>query len=140
MIGNKRKDVEESKRIRKEIGAIPKQCWSNAWAVIEKHQDYKDADYVEGWVVNEGGVMFEHGWIERSGVVIDTTIPTDGLVYFAALRFTGRKGQEEALAIPANGSDQKLPIFFRFGFGGRNSPEYMQAFEDATSYSKTKCL
>ncbi len=38
------------------------------------------------------GFAIEHGWIEKDGMVIDPTLPTDEIVYFPGLRFRGQYG------------------------------------------------
>lgn len=89
--------------------------------------EYNKADYVEGYAVIDGEFCIEHGWVEQDGVVIDPTLPHDDIVYFPGLRFTGGLGISEALRIPKEDWCEELPIFYRFGWGGIESPEFRAA-------------
>ena len=117
----------ESKRVGKLVGAKHKQCYINAMRVIWYVPEYEDADYVEGYAVIDGGFCIEHGWVEHDGVVIDPTLPDDDIAYFPGLRFSGGLGISEALQIPKPGWCEDLPILYRFGWGGIESPEFRSA-------------
>jgi hypothetical protein len=133
---NKNKDVAESKRTRKLVGAKAKQCYLNAFHVIQEVEGYANADYVEGIAVIEGVIEIEHGWVEKDGVVVDPTLPLDDLVYFAGLRFRGQQELAEGLQIPRpSGTTEDFPIFYRFGWGGIESPEFRAALVAANRYS-----
>jgi hypothetical protein len=77
--------------------------------------------------VTVSGLPFEHGWVEKEGMIVDPTLPSKDLVYFPGLRFRGLRGLAEALGIPKPKTTKDLPIFLRFGWGGINSPEFRSA-------------
>lgn len=132
---NKNKDVAESERTRKLIRARAKHCYLNAFRVIQEIEGYADADYVEGIAVIEGVIEIEHGWVERDGVIVDPTLPNDNLVYFAGLRFRGQRELAEGLQIPKpSRTTDDFPIFYRFGWGGIESPEFRAALVAANRY------
>jgi len=121
------KNKEESERVRKLMRAKAKQCYLNAFRVIQSIPEYADADYVEGMAVVGGVLPIEHGWVEMNDEVIDPTLPNDDLAYFAGLRFNGGLGLSKALQIPKPDYCEDLPIFYRFGWGGIDSPEFRAA-------------
>ena len=121
------KDKAESQRVGKLVRAKSKRCYYNAFHVIMEVPEYANADYVEGMAVM-GGLVIEHGWVEKEGVIVDPTLPEREAVYFAGLRFRGGRGLAEALRIPKpDRSRDDLPIFSRFGWGGVDSPEFRAA-------------
>jgi hypothetical protein len=77
----------------------------------------------------------EHGWIEFDGEIIDPTLPTDRIVYFPGLRFDGGQGLSTAFKIPKPKGNHDLPIFYRFGRCGSDSPEFSSAREAESLYS-----
>ena len=122
------KDTVESKRVGKLVRAKHKQCYYNAFHVIQHVPEYANADYVEGMAVILGGLPLEHGWVEKDGVIVDPTWPETNAVYFAGLRFRGGRGLAEALQIPKpDRSWEDFPFFYRFGWGGIDSPEFRAA-------------
>ena len=126
----KKKDVAESVKLSKDkrIGVEPSQCFFNSFSTIEYCKEHRHATYVEGMVVDAGGMMLEHGWVETDTTILDPTLPKDDLVYFPGLRFEGRVGIAKALwSIPKPDGCEDFPIFYRFGWGGRDSPEFMFA-------------
>jgi len=130
------KDIVESQRVRKIVRSKAKQCYANAAKVILALPEYADAEYVEGLAVIEKAVVIEHGWVERDGVIVDPTIPSKPLDYFPGLRFQGQRGLAEALKIPKpERTDEDFPIFFRFGWGGIDSPEFRAALTAAYRYA-----
>ena len=135
------KDVAESKRTGRLVRAKRKQCYLNAFRVIQEVEEYAEADYVEGMAVIQGVMVIEHGWVERDGVVVDPTLPRDNLVYFAGLRFRGQRGIAEAMQIPKPYRTRKdFPIFYRFGWGGIESPEFRAALVAAYRCAGTESL
>jgi hypothetical protein len=129
------KNVEKSKRLRGAIRARAQQCYANAWDAIETQEEYKHATYVEGMAVARG-LVIEHGWVEQDGEIIDPTLPDADVAYFAGLRFKGRDGLDFTWRIPGLiESGKKLPIFYRFGWGGVNSPEFLQAIVEAYRFA-----
>jgi hypothetical protein len=127
-----KKDIAESMRVANVVHAAGQQCYRNAFRVIKKVPEYSKADYVEGIATFDKEGPIEHGWIETKGVVIDPTLPQDEMVYFPGLRFTGRKGLKRAMRIPKPKVTRDLvPIFYRFGWGGRNSPAMLAAWAAA---------
>jgi hypothetical protein len=128
------KDHAESKRVCRAIRAKLTQCWFNARKAIQRLDDYAEASYVEGWVVNEGGSLIEHGWIVSNGKVIDPTLPEAVAAYFPGLEFKGRSGIAEFLKTPRGKIHTKEPFHCGFGWGGKDSPSYQQAFRDALHF------
>ncbi len=124
----KTKDKGESARVGRLVRAMRKQCYRNAFWVIQQVPYYAKADYVEGLAVLGGVLVFEHGWVERDGVIADPTLPKDDLLYFPGLRFSGQWGLAEAMRIPKpKRTREDFPIFYRFGWGGIESPEFRSA-------------
>ncbi len=97
--------------------------------------EYGEADYVEGYAVIGSNFCIEHGWVEHDGIVIDPTLPDDKMAYFPGLRFTGGLGIAEAMQIPKEDWCEDLPIFYRFGWGGIESPEFRAAIVAAHRYA-----
>ena len=122
------KDKNESVRVRRLVRAKPKQCFTNAMRVVWDIPEYEDADYVEGVIVAVGDRVTEHGWVEMNGVIVDPTLPDDELLYYPGLRFRGRRGISEAMRIPKPRDLDDLPIFYRFGEGGGESFEFVEAW------------
>ena len=122
------KDKIESARVRRLIRARRQQCYYNAFRVIFEVPEYDEADYVEGLAVIDGQMVIEHGWIEKNGVIVDPTLAKDGLIYFPGLCFKGQRGLSEAMQIPKpKRTREDFPIFYRFGWGGIDSPEFRAA-------------
>jgi len=133
---NKNKDIAESERTGKLVRARAKQCYRNAFRVIQEVEEYADADYVEGFAGIEGDRCWDYGWVERDGVVVDPTLPNDNLVYFAGLRFRGEREIAEAMQIPKPPDEMDdLPMYHRFGWGGVNSPEFRAALVAAYRFA-----
>ena len=95
--------------------------------------EYERATYIEG--IAHCGFAIEHGWIEFDGEIIDPTRPTDKMIYFPGLRFDGMRGLSTALQIPKPKGNEDLPIFYRFGWGGGDSPDFRAAREAESRYS-----
>lgn len=137
----KLKDVAESQRTAKAIKAQAKQCWFNARKTILCLPEYSEASYIEGWAVCGGsGTAFEHGWIVKEGTNIDPTLPEGDLIYFPGLEFPGRRGINAFLATKEGKKCKRSPFFYAFGWGGRFSPSFQQAFNDATAYQSSRFL
>ena len=85
-------------------------------------------------------MVIEHGWVEKDGVVVDPTLPRDNLVYFAGLRFQGQRELAEAMQTPKPSYTEHLPIFYRFGWGGIESPEFRAALVSANRYAGMESL
>lgn len=122
------KDKIESARVQRLVRANLNQCFLNAVRVIWHVPEYQGADYVEGVIVNHRHVVTEHGWVEFRGVIVDPTLPDDELLYYPGLRFTGRHGISEAMRIPKASDLDDFPILDRFGEGGGDSPEFVEAW------------
>lgn len=61
-------------------------------------------------------------------MIVDPTLPEHELAYFPGLRFKGLRGLSKALRIPKpERTAEDLPIFYRFGWGGIESPEFRSA-------------
>jgi len=131
------KNIEESRRLARHraVRAKAKQCYYNAFRVVTNVPEYADADYVEGIAIVDGGLYLEHGWVERDDDILDPTLPDDEAVYFPGLRFSGQTGIAEGLKIPKpKHTREDLPIFYRFGWGGGDSPEFCKARRDSLAY------
>ena len=130
-----KKNVELSLRLAKDkrIDIRPSQCYHNAVQAILHCPEYERAGYIEG--IAHCGFGMEHGWLELDGHIIDPTLPTDRMVYFPGLRFEGAQGLSTVLKFFKPKGTQDLPIFYRFGFGGHNSPEFRSAREAERRYS-----
>jgi hypothetical protein len=131
---NMQKNKEESARLAKQIRAKKRQCYYNAFSVIFYVKDFAGADYVEGYAVTREGLAIEHGWIEANGEILDPTLPDDDVTYFPGLRWRGERGIAEAMRIPKDTGTSDLPFFYRFGWGGSGSPEFMKAWEQAKNF------
>ena len=135
------KDIVESQRGKKIVRPRVKQCYANAAKVVLALPEYADAEYVEGLAVIEKAVVIEHGWVEKDGVIVDPTLPDKPLDYFPGLRFRGQRGLAEALKIPKpEYTTEDFPIFFRFGWGGIDSPEFRAALTAAYRYAGVEDL
>jgi len=135
------KDVEESRRVQKnkDVRAQPGQCFANAYRTVMFLPKFGDATYVEGFAVTPSGLCMEHAWVERDGRIIDPTLPDDDLVYFGGLRFNGAAELESAmLTIPKRPGCEDLPILYRFGWGGKDSPDMQEAWKEAVAYSNNR--
>jgi hypothetical protein len=118
------------------VRARPQQCYYNAFHVIQQIPEYSDAEYVEGMAVNDHGIAIEHGWVEKDGVIVDPTLPEVELSYFPGLRFKGLRGLSEAFTIPKpKHTKDDFPIFYRFGWGGIESPEFRSALVAAYRFN-----
>jgi len=119
------------------IGAEAKQCYGNSMRAVMHCPEHYNAVYVEGFAVFTNGFSIEHGWVEVDGEIVDPTLPTDNMAYFPGLRFEGAYGLSKAFAIPTDGCCSDLPIFYRFGWGGGESPEFSAARKAAECYAET---
>jgi len=131
------KNYEESHRLSDLIWSDPNLCYHNSFLVLLDISGYQDATYVEGIAVNEAGLMIEHGWIEKDNEVLDPTLPFEQMTYFPGLRFDGLVEISKAMhSIPkSDGTDEDFPIFYRFGWGGKDSEEMCQARKEAREFS-----
>lgn len=136
------KDIEESIRVRRLIGARKKMCFQNAHRVVQELEGYANASYVEGIACMGGGVLvIEHGWVCRpDGIVIDPTLPSHEIQYFPGLEFCGRSGIAQYLATERGSQTNRVPFFYAFGWGGSNSPSYNEAWRQARSYVQKRYL
>jgi hypothetical protein len=87
-------------------------------------------------VNQDTGLVLEHAWLEHACVILDPTLPDARLAYFPGLRFACRDGLAEAAALPGMlECSCGLPIFFRSGPGGHDSPAFRAAREAAVRYA-----
>jgi hypothetical protein len=122
------KDVAASLQLRKRIRAKAKECYWNAFKAIQNVPDYHDATYVEGFAILSAPVfVFEHAWIEKEGTIIDPTLPEDKYTYVAGLRWQGVVEVSRALMAPKSRGSPDLPFFYRYGWGGCDSPTFHAA-------------
>lgn len=131
------KHVEESLRVARhpDVAAQRQQCYANAYRTLLLVPEYGNATYVEGIATYRGGGCIEHGWVEKDGQIVDPTLPEEDMLYFSGLRFEGKYALTKAiLEIPKKDWCEDLPLFYRFGWGGGNSPEFCAAWERAFKY------
>jgi len=123
---------ELSARLAEKVGAKPKGCWLNAWQALQRERELEGGLYVEGWAVTDGdALVIEHGWLEIGGEIVDPSLyDPPARAYFPALRFDRARARAELAA-----NDGELPIAWRFGWGGCESSEYMDARERALEFS-----
>ena len=121
-----------SEKARQHIGTRAQKCYQNAYAALLEMPELADGLYVEGCAICNGDNVIEHGWIELNGRIVDPALCDQGNVsYFAGLRFTQRQVRDAIRTIPKPTFTEDLPIFYRFGGGGCDSPEMMRAFAAA---------
>lgn len=124
----KTKDKNESARVKRLVRSRRKHCYHNAFRVIFEIPEYANAEYVEGLAVIAGKLVIEHGWLEKDGVIVDPTLPHDDLDYFPGLRFQGQQRLAQGMKIPKpRMTKEDFPIFYRFGWGGVDSPDFRGA-------------
>jgi hypothetical protein len=128
------KNVLESVKLHEAVRAKHKQCYINAVRVIWNVPGYKRATYVEGIAVVDG-MCIEHGWVEREAEIFDPTLPDEIMVYFPGLKFAGEKGIAEAMRRPKPEGAEDLPFFCRYGWSGRVSPEFCNAWKQALEFT-----
>jgi hypothetical protein len=125
-----------SKRIAQRSKAGPDDCYHAACYALLDCTELCIGHYVEGYTVDEAGLIVAHGWIELGSKIVDPTSYERTLTYFPALRFSRRRAWEAIVTIPKpEYVREDLPIFFRFGWGGCDSPEMMQAWASARAFS-----
>jgi hypothetical protein len=125
---NDRLNLPLSKRAAKIVNAVPKACWQNAYRALLHVPELASGYYVEGWYVSHGiYIAFEHAWIELDGHIIDPT-PISWKrhhAYFPGLRFTKDDLRREVQTAT------ELPIAWRYGVEGIQSPAYRKAWKQA---------
>lgn len=109
---------EKSRELGREIEAKPKECFNNAFRALAL---LPGSSYIEGYAIFEGGLLIEHGWLEYQGETLDPTMPEGADWYEPGLRYS------QAELLEALAEDPELPIFYRFGWGGRDSPSMREA-------------
>lgn len=107
-------DYAHSVKLAQQIGAIPKQCYSNCFLAVYGRADLAQAVYVEGFAY-AGFFPVEHAWIELEGRIIDPTwallfSETEMLdfAYFGVYRYSQaearkHKGKRRKLDLPTYG-------------------------------------
>ena len=101
------------------------QSFNNAFKALGR---LPGAVYVEGYALSGSPLkQVEHGWVEYEGQIIDPTFPKGVARYEPGLRFTGKELHEAMDTISKNLHTADLPIFYRLGWGGSESPEMMLA-------------
>lgn len=142
-------DLEYSRRVAEEIGALPKQCWGNATLALltmgQLQQDW--ARYVEGsavWQIGEKrtSLPLEHGWLELpDGRIVDPTVVVTvgeekepAIRYFPAIRYDYAEvrwyaDREAELPLVDYGSPDKPEPH---DLGRRwSTPAYITAYQEA---------
>ncbi len=88
-----------------------------------------DTEYVEGWIVSDGGLA-AHGWCETQTAIVDPLLADRaGKVYFAGARYQS----EQALGLALG---QELPITTRPGRIGMGQDAYWAARQAAQAVSR----
>lgn len=120
-------DWELSGKIAKRIDVVPNGCWRNS--MLAQYKLF-GSFYVEGWAVAAPFFMvYEHGWLEHAGKIIDVTWEEEKQrpsAYFAGVYYTREEAQLR--------QRQKR----RFPFAGHlpKAPEsYQLAYIEAMLYS-----
>jgi hypothetical protein len=120
-----------SKRAAKIIQSKPKECWKNAFFSLLEVPELARGQYVEGWIVPITiPIAIEHAWIELDGQIIDPT-PKSWITQFAY--FPGLRLSKDEL-MHAVADDGRLPIAWRYGWGGMEHPGYSEAYKHALSF------
>src|SRR4051812_49088767 len=99
---------------------------------------YAGASYVEGWAVFDDVLPIEHGWVRRGDAVIDPTRPDKRAVYFPGLEVSGRQGIAAFLKAPEGRRCRRSPFFHAFGWGGKDCPNFVAAWEGAVAYVRER--
>lgn len=102
-----------------------------------RYKDHAGASYIEGWAVCDSGMLIEHGWLVRDGVLLDPTLPTGVDAYFPGLEFRGRQEIKDFYATPRGKKCRTSPLFYAYGWGGRFSPTMRKAQFDAMAFVTT---
>jgi hypothetical protein len=131
------KDLEESLRVARSVRAEPKRCWLNARKIVLKLDDYAGASYVEGFAITHDGLVIEHGWVVRDGLIVEPTLPEEVLAYFPGLEFRGRAEIGAFLASRVGRTHERAPFFHAFGFAGQKSPSYSRAMIEAYEHLRS---
>ena len=122
----------------KRVGAKKRQCYRNAFNVVTYCPEFANATYVEGIVVPvKQPFLIEHGWLEIENQIVDPTLKDAHWKYFPGLRFEGQAGLAKGLRLPKSDGDD-LPLFYRFGFGGRYSEEFRLARQLAMKFQEAQ--
>ena len=133
-----KKNVELSLVLSKDkrIKAKPKQCWYNCFKTLMYCREYEyDAVYVEGIFVDSVYCFeTEHGWLEIDGQIVDPTLPMYDGVYFPGLRYKGMPELSTAMREASERKSSGVPIFYAFGRGGHDSPEFRSSREASMAF------
>jgi hypothetical protein len=125
-----------SKRVAQRSKVGQEQCYHAACYALLDRSELSVGHYVEGYTVDEAGLIRGHGWVELGNRIVDPTSYERELAYFSGLRFSRSQAWEAVTTIPKpEYVREDLPIFYRFGWGGCDSPEMMQAWASARAFS-----
>ena len=104
-----------SAKVAEELGAVPKECYKNGVLAAIR----LDAVYVEGHVLDSRiGFVFDHGWVEHNGEIIDPTLVLingheEDYSYFPAERWSADRVHEEGFQ--ADDEELFLPMHIYVG-------------------------
>lgn len=105
-------DAELSQQVVQLIESLAQDRWRKAWCALQWMPELAAGEYVEGYVITaDNHIVFEHGWVELDGRIIDPSFPAGHLAYFPGLRFD-RAGAHQAVA-----DDLDLPVMWRCDAG-----------------------
>jgi hypothetical protein len=104
-------------------------CWRCAWVCL-RTLPLHGALYVEGWAV-VAGLLIEHAWIEVRDRIVDPTLWDREVRYFPGLRFDRRAVRQELARKTGGTKGGGLPLAWRYGWRGTDSPAYMVAYRAA---------
>lgn len=128
-----------SKRIAQRTKVEKEQCYHAACFALLDCSELSIGRYVEGYTVDESGLIAGHGWIELGSRIIDPTAYERTLTYFPGLRFSRSQAWQAMVTIPKpEYVREDLPIYYRFGWGGCDSPDMMQAWASARAFSASQ--
>jgi hypothetical protein len=123
-------DFDTSAKLAGLIHALPKNCWKNAFNALSH---LPGGWYVEGWLIIDG-ILYEHGWCEWEGKVVDPTLYNQlGRRYFY---LPGIKYSIDDVVKRVQKKSVKLPFVWHeegAGFGGFRIKSYRDAYNKAQS-------
>jgi hypothetical protein len=126
-------DRDLSHSVSESVGTQPESAWRTAWRALHSRADLAHGLYVEGWAVTPNGAdLFEHGWLEIDGRIVDPMRWDMQLAYFPVLRFDRRQLSEASVDRP------NLPVTWRHDSRQRPNPAYRRAWHAAHTLAKSQ--
>lgn len=126
-------DRDLSRRLAESTATKPRSAWRTAWRALQSHTDLENGFYVEGWAAPlDGSRVFEHGWLEIDGRIVDPTRWESQLAYFPVLRF------DRDQVCDASANRPELPVTWRYASRQRINPAYRRAWHAAHALSQSQ--